>query len=93
MLAIGIVRSHVHLLVRLHPASSLPRLLQRLKGGSAMLANREGHARAALRWSKGYNVETVSPKSLEAARRYVLDQAAHHPDEAIEGWEAGWTVT
>jgi putative transposase len=58
ILEFGIVSDHVHLLVLLHPTTSLPRLVQRLKGGSAVLANREGHAPRGcpLHWAKGYNV-------------------------------------
>jgi len=86
--ALGIVATHVHLLLQLHPTTSIPRLLQRLKGGSSVLANREGHADARpLRWAKGYGIASVSPRALEAVRRYVLRQAAHHPREAIPGWQ------
>ena len=35
---IGIVRTHVHALLWLHPTTEIPRLLQRLKGGSSVLA-------------------------------------------------------
>ena len=85
--AMGMVRTHVHLLLQLHPTTNISRLLQRLKGGSSVLANREGHAAARpLRWARGYNIESVSPRALEAARAYVLQQPAHHPREAILGW-------
>ena len=85
--AMGMVRTHVHLLLQLHPTTNISRLLQRLKGGSSVLANREGHAAARpLRWARGYNIESVSPRALEAAREYVLRQPAHHPREAILGW-------
>ena len=90
-LALGAVQSHVHVLVRVHPTTSLPRLVQRLKGGSSVMANREGHAVRALRWAKGYSVTAVGPRAVETARRYVLNQALHHPDEAIGGW-SGWSV-
>jgi REP element-mobilizing transposase RayT len=85
--AMGMVRTHVHLLLQLHPTTNISRLLQRLKGGSSVLANREGHAAARpLRWARGYNIESVSPRALGAAREYVLRQPAHHPREAIPGW-------
>jgi len=34
ILEIGMVRTHVHLLVRIHPTTDVSRLMQRLKGGS-----------------------------------------------------------
>ncbi|MCA9764769.1 MAG: transposase, partial [Gemmatimonadetes bacterium] len=39
VLAIGIVADHLHLLLRLHPTTQLPRLLQRMKGGTAHAVN------------------------------------------------------
>ena len=36
ILEIGMVATHVHVLIRLHPTTELPRLLQRLKGGSSV---------------------------------------------------------
>ena len=88
ILEVGMVSTHVHLLIRLHPETRLARLLQRLKGGSAAVAGKEGHSTsgAKLRWSKGYSVQSVSPKSLDAARQYLRGQPRHHPDEAIVGW-------
>ena len=87
--AMGIVRTHVHLLLQLHPTTNISKLLQRMKGGSAAVANREGHTEVArpLRWAKGYSITSVSPGSLLSARTYVLEQAKHHPREAIPDWE------
>ncbi len=88
VLALGMVTTHVHLLLRLDPATSIGRLTQRLKGGSAALVNRELREKGgpAIRWAKGYNVESVSPRAVEAVSRYVECQAERHPDQAIEGW-------
>jgi len=41
LLEIGMVRTHVHLLVRIRPTTNVSRLLQRLKGGSAAIAGKE----------------------------------------------------
>ncbi len=47
LLEIGMVRTHVHLLVRIRPTTNVSRLLQRLKGGSAAIATR------FIRWACG----------------------------------------
>ena len=87
VLAIGIVSNHVHVLARIHTTTRIPRLLQRLKGGTAMVANREGHAtRRPLNWAKGYNIESVSRGALKKVREYVRSQAEHHPAHAIVGF-------
>jgi len=90
VLALGLVSTHVHLLLRLHPLASIPRLLQRLKGGSATLAEREGHcvAGTVLRWAKGYDLESVSPRAVPRVLEYVSRQAERHPSVAIDGWPA-----
>lgn len=54
VLEIGIVATHLHLLVRAHPTTVLPRLLQRMKGGTAHGINTAWPAvRHPLRWAKG----------------------------------------
>lgn len=89
ILEVGLVSTHIHLLVRLHPTTTIPRLMQRLKGGSSVIAGREyrssdGHE---LKWERGYSIHTVGAKSLEAVRKYLRSQHLHHPAEAIPGWE------
>jgi len=87
ILAIGMVATHLHLLVRVHPATSLPRLLQRMKGGTAKAINWHASARGpALRWAKGYSATSVSPRHVGAAASYVGLQHIRHPAEAIPGW-------
>jgi putative transposase len=87
ILELGIVTTHLHLLVRLHPSTTIPRLLQRMKGGTATLINKRMAAEGpALRWAKGYNVTSVSPRHQEIAAAYVRYQHTHHPHEANPGW-------
>jgi putative transposase len=88
ILEIGMVRTHVHLLVRLHPTTRLDRLLQRLKGGSAAIAGKERHSTEGhqLRWAKGYSIHSVSARSVAAVRDYLRAQPRRHPDAVIPGW-------
>jgi REP element-mobilizing transposase RayT len=85
VLAVGIVSTHVHVLLAAETVTVLPRLVQRFKGGSSVLINREGHTNrnVPVRWEKGYSIHTVGWRGLEAARAYVEAQATHHPDERI----------
>ena len=76
---IGIVRDHVHLLLQLPPVYDAPRLVQGVKGASARLANRDGHAgRGSLRWEKGYDFRSVGLRQLATATAYVRDQELKH---------------
>ena len=86
VLAAGMVSDHVHLIVEVQPVFDLPALMQGLKGASARLANRDGHAQhRSLQWSAGYDARTVSVGQLRSAIHYVETQSAHHPDRAISG--------
>ena len=93
VLEVGIVQNHLHLLIRQHPLTNVPRLLQRLKGGSAIIGDREHHTSVPLRWARGYTIESVSRHSLAGARAYVRNQAKRHPTEAIPGWEVPESVS
>ncbi len=88
VLEMGMVATHLHVLVRADPQTHLSRLVQRLKGGSAHQANVErlGKGADGLRWAKGYTLETVSPRALEAVRQYLRTQPERHPDEVIPDW-------
>ena len=85
VLEVGFVQTHVHLLIRQHPLTIVPRLLQRLKGGSAIIGEKEHRTSVPLRWARGYTIESVSRHSLDKARAYVRDQTRRHPLEVITG--------
>src|SRR5207248_902592 len=58
ILEIGMVRTHLHLLVRIRPTTDVSRLLQRLKGGSA----------AALPLKRPYRVSLLTGPRREFTR-------------------------
>lgn len=89
ILEMGMVSTHVHALVRLHPMTDVVRLVQRLKGSSAAVANRERRLPPGLqlRWAKGYSLQSVSPRAVPIVREYLRAQPQHHPNERIPGWE------
>ena len=84
VLEMGIVSTHVHLLIRGHPLTDLPKMIGRMKGVTARLAKVEGIAQ--ITWGDGYNIESVSPAEEEKLRHYLRAQPYRHPAEAIEGW-------
>jgi REP element-mobilizing transposase RayT len=88
VLARGFVSTHIHLLIRLDPTTDIPRLVQRLKGGSAAIAEKEKHNDGRpLRWAKGYSISSVSTQAVPKVISYVKGQARRHPREAIMGWD------
>ena len=83
LVALAILRTHVHLLVRTPARFDLPHLVQVLKGGSSYEASRSPGNRLGLRWSREYSVDSVSPRALPAAIVYLRSQDLHHPGETI----------
>jgi len=82
------VQTHVHVLLEIHPAISISRIVKRLKGASSAVARTEGHGSNARRlyWARGYAARSVGCRQLETVRRYLEGQPTHHPDEVILGW-------
>jgi len=70
ILEIGMVGTHLHLLVRIRPTTSVSRLLQRLKGGSAAVAGKKRRAAEGmpLKWAKGYSIHSVTGSPLVESR-------------------------
>ena len=85
ILEIGMVATHIHLLLRAMPLSVLPKMIQRMKGVTSFTAKRD--AICPLSWADGYDLETVSPGDEMKIRHYLRAQPFRHPTEAIEGWE------
>ena len=85
VLEIGMVSTHIHLLVRAQPMADLPRMIGRMKGATSRIAKRD--MIAPLTWADGYDLETVSPADEMKIRHYLRAQPFRHPTEAIEGWE------
>ena len=87
IVALAILRTHVHMLVRTTPRIDIPRLVQFLKGGSSYAASRLPGNMLGLRWAREYSATTVGPRQLAAVIRYVEQQARRHPGEAVEDAE------
>ena len=83
VVAIAILQTHVHVLLRTGPQIDLPRLIQLMKGGSSHAANRLAENKLGLRWAREYSATTVSPKSLHKAVEYLENQERHHPGEGV----------
>ncbi|HEY3280529.1 MAG TPA: IS200/IS605 family transposase [Gemmatimonadales bacterium] len=83
IIALAILRTHVHMIVRTPPRIDLPRLVQFFKGGSSYAASRLPGNVLGLRWAKEYSATSVSPRQLKQAIQYLENQDRHHPGEAI----------
>jgi putative transposase len=85
LIQFGAVRTHVHLLVRSHPARAISRTIQRMKGGSSYYGSRE-HG-LTIRWHQGYSLDSVCIGCLPRIAEYIARQHRQHPLEAIPRWQ------
>jgi REP-associated tyrosine transposase len=76
--AAGILTDHVHLLVSFRPDQALSGFIRHAKSESSRRLNLEG--RRLFRWQRGYWVESVSRSMVRAARVYIGNQFARHPE-------------
>ncbi|HEX9283244.1 MAG TPA: IS200/IS605 family transposase [Gemmatimonadales bacterium] len=83
IVALAILRTHVHMLIRTIPRIDLPRLVQFFKGGSSYAASRLPGNILGLRWAPEYSATTVGPRQLADVIRYIERQAEHHPGEGV----------
>ena len=85
VLEVGMVSTHVHLLLRVEPLCDLTKMIGRMKGASSRIAKRDEIC--GFSWADGYNVESVSPADEVKLRHYLRAQPYRHPHEAIAEWE------
>ncbi|HEX7122926.1 MAG TPA: IS200/IS605 family transposase [Gemmatimonadaceae bacterium] len=83
LLALAVLQTHIHLLIRVRPTFDVSKLVQALKGGSSYLASRQPGNRLGLRWTREYSVTSVSPKLLKQALAYIAGQDQRHPRERV----------
>ena len=78
VLAIGGLEDHVHVLVRFPTSISIGDLVGRMKGASSHFVTHVLRSPEPFKWQGGYGAFSVSHRHVEAVRRYVLNQPAHH---------------
>lgn len=78
ILAIGGIEDHIHVLVSLAPASSIPVLVKSLKGSSSHFINQQFAPDPPFAWQAGYGAFSVSKANLARTIRYIENQEEHH---------------
>jgi len=83
-IVVGGVADHVHAVFGLPAEASLASVVQRAKGSSSHLANRELGFDGAFRWQGGYGAFGLSSRGLPAVASYVRSQREHHATGTTE---------
>lgn len=69
VVAIAILQTHVHVLVRSGPKIDLSRLVQLMKGGSSHAGSRLPGNRLGLRWAREYSATAKAPCQCPSGQR------------------------
>lgn len=77
----GVLCDHVHLLLSMRPTHYIPEVINYLKGAASHEANYHRDFVRSLYWTRGYHIDTVSERNLDAAKAYVRGQYRRHPDK------------
>jgi REP element-mobilizing transposase RayT len=88
LVELAIVETHVHTVLSLGRAFDIAVLAQSLKGASCRLINQAVPRRRPLRWASGYDLHSVSRRSMPAVRRYFDQQGVHHHETLFVRWTA-----
>jgi len=69
---------HVHILVSIHPAISVSKLVEQIKSGSSKWLNEKRYIPGKFNWQEGYGAFTYSKSQTDHVVKYILNQPEHH---------------
>ena len=78
LLATGGTQDHVHLLVGLHPETSVADFLRVVKTNSSKWIHETFSDQSKFAWQTGYGAFSVSRSNLDQVRAYIENQEEHH---------------
>ena len=75
---------HVHMLIGIHPAYSISKLIQEVKAISSQFINKNRWVRVKFQWQKGYGAFSYSRSQINNVIRYIENQQKHHKKKNFE---------
>ena len=89
LLAAGGTDDHVHLLLSLHPQTSVADAMRLVKTNSSKWIHGDFPDKAKFAWQPGYGAFSVSKSHVDNVTQYIANQEEHHKrlsfqDEFIE---------
>ncbi|HYO25233.1 MAG TPA: IS200/IS605 family transposase [Lacipirellulaceae bacterium] len=75
---------HVHILAKIKPALAVSDMLRLIKANSSKWVNDDKDVGRSFAWQSGYAAFSVSESRVEAVRRYIRNQAAHHRKQSFQ---------
>lgn len=84
LITAGGIADHVHLLVSLHPQSSVSDVLRLVKSNSSKWVHENFADKRDFGWQDGYAAFSVSFSNLERVQRYIAEQEQHHREVSFQ---------
>jgi REP element-mobilizing transposase RayT len=81
---VGGVADHVHILCRLSKNLAVADFLRELKRDSSKWVKVEMPRLRDFQWQAGYGAFSVSPSHIDALKKYIANQEAHHRRESSQ---------
>lgn len=81
--AVGGTCDHIHVLIHFPATIAISNLIGQIKGFSAYAINERMLSQEHFKWQNGYGAFTISKRSIESVRRYVLNQKKHHATQGL----------
>jgi len=84
LIASGGTPDHVHLLISLHPQTSVAEIMRLMKTNSSKWTHETFPRKADFAWQTGYGAFSVSHSNLGQVQRYITNQEEHHRQVSFE---------
>ena len=78
VIQVGGYLDHVHILCRLSKHTTVPKLLEVIKGTSSKWIKTKHTDQDQFYWQDGYAAFSVSPRNVDAVAAYIRQQPIHH---------------
>jgi putative transposase len=77
-LAIYCNPNHTHILIGLHPTTSISDITRDIKASSSKFINEKKWVVGKFNWQDGFGAFTYSKSQIDDVAKYILNQAEHH---------------
>ena len=84
LICAGGTADHVHLLLSLHPQTSVADIVRKMKANSSKWIHETFARKRDFTWQTGYAAFTVSLSNEEQVRRYIASQEEHHRQKTFD---------
>ncbi len=78
LLAINNMPDHIHILIGLHPAYPISKLIQEIKNNTTNFINDNKFLKHKFSWQDGYGAFSVSFSHRQTVLEYIKQQQTHH---------------